>query len=385
MNKITIWFIIVLAIILVIFASIIIIFYPFLNDNSFDKNSGSSSLISKDVVMFFDDFSDDNLTDWDVSESFSIIKNKDSFSLLSSGLGYAYLPKSLEWNKDYAFKLSYTLNEGTLIFGFNSLQEGRYLLAIDKNIVVLAKEYPANNFIILDTVKSPSLNEIHSVVMGSYDNHIQVFFDRQLYIHFVDDSPVKGGAVSIISADNSRFNIHAVLVNEFVNFQESIVTISEPSNQELKTNIKNLCAEFKLSSLPDTVLSIPDFQQNNNIEGLMQNSSNNNPNKSLWMILIIIMGVIIICLVLSYILVLKKLKKSLLISSTSNLNVDKLSEREKDVLDLMLKGYSMSQIASSLYISISTAKGHGNKIYKKLGIHSRHELILKFMDSQNNK
>lgn len=52
-----------------------------------------------------------------------------------------------------------------------------------------------------------------------------------------------------------------------------------------------------------------------------------------------------------------------------------LGEREKEVLVLLLKGKSASEIASALVIANGTAKSHIRHVYKKLGVHSRAELF----------
>lgn len=52
-----------------------------------------------------------------------------------------------------------------------------------------------------------------------------------------------------------------------------------------------------------------------------------------------------------------------------------LSRRETDVLFLLAKGRNVSFITQQLYISEGTAKTHVNHVYKKLGVHSRQELI----------
>jgi DNA-binding CsgD family transcriptional regulator len=52
-----------------------------------------------------------------------------------------------------------------------------------------------------------------------------------------------------------------------------------------------------------------------------------------------------------------------------------LSAREEEVMVLLAKGRSMKFIQSDLVISYHTAKAHANHIYRKLGVHSREELI----------
>jgi len=48
-----------------------------------------------------------------------------------------------------------------------------------------------------------------------------------------------------------------------------------------------------------------------------------------------------------------------------------LSRREREVYELMVKGYSNLEIADMLYISIQTVKNHISSIYGKIGIHNR--------------
>lgn len=53
----------------------------------------------------------------------------------------------------------------------------------------------------------------------------------------------------------------------------------------------------------------------------------------------------------------------------------KLSDREREVLCLLLENKSATDIAAAMVIAHGTAKTHINNIYKKLGIHTREELF----------
>lgn len=55
-----------------------------------------------------------------------------------------------------------------------------------------------------------------------------------------------------------------------------------------------------------------------------------------------------------------------------------ISDREKETTLLVLKGYSNNQISQELFISLSTVKSHIYKIYKKIGIKTRFELMQVF-------
>ena len=50
---------------------------------------------------------------------------------------------------------------------------------------------------------------------------------------------------------------------------------------------------------------------------------------------------------------------------------NKLTEREKEVLELIVQGKSNPQIAKELVLSIHTVKAHLESIYKKLGVHNK--------------
>jgi LuxR family maltose regulon positive regulatory protein len=53
-----------------------------------------------------------------------------------------------------------------------------------------------------------------------------------------------------------------------------------------------------------------------------------------------------------------------------------LSHRELEVLIVMAEGASNKEIASSLYVSLNTARKHTQNIIRKLGAHSRHEAVI---------
>jgi two-component system response regulator DesR len=52
-----------------------------------------------------------------------------------------------------------------------------------------------------------------------------------------------------------------------------------------------------------------------------------------------------------------------------------LSEREIDILRLAKRGLPNPQIAKALHISPGTVRNHLSAIYRKLGVHSRHEAL----------
>jgi DNA-binding NarL/FixJ family response regulator len=52
-----------------------------------------------------------------------------------------------------------------------------------------------------------------------------------------------------------------------------------------------------------------------------------------------------------------------------------LSQREREVFDLMIRGYSCAEIGAQLFISPRTADTHRSHIFEKLHVHSTAELV----------
>lgn len=55
---------------------------------------------------------------------------------------------------------------------------------------------------------------------------------------------------------------------------------------------------------------------------------------------------------------------------------DRLTSREKEVLDLATQGLKTTQIASRLFVSTQTVRSHFKNIYPKLGVNSRTEAVI---------
>ena len=72
--------------------------------------------------------------------------------------------------------------------------------------------------------------------------------------------------------------------------------------------------------------------------------------------------------------VLKMFKKN---SSSDSKEEVGLTEREKEILRLLVEGMSYKMIATTSFISVETVSGHIKNIYKKLQVHSKSEAVIK--------
>jgi ATP/maltotriose-dependent transcriptional regulator MalT len=54
-----------------------------------------------------------------------------------------------------------------------------------------------------------------------------------------------------------------------------------------------------------------------------------------------------------------------------------LSKRELDVLELLAKGHSNQEIASQLFVSLSTVKAHNQNLFEKLDVKRRTQAVEK--------
>jgi DNA-binding NarL/FixJ family response regulator len=55
-------------------------------------------------------------------------------------------------------------------------------------------------------------------------------------------------------------------------------------------------------------------------------------------------------------------------------DLDRLTEREREVMRLIARGYSYKEVAGELYISTKTVETHMGSVLRKLQLSSRHEL-----------
>ncbi|WP_108805263.1 response regulator transcription factor [Aquimarina sp. Aq107] len=85
----------------------------------------------------------------------------------------------------------------------------------------------------------------------------------------------------------------------------------------------------------------------------------------IWIILSLLIGSIALNLYLF-----QRLKKN---KNANKLTESKLTQQEKKILDLILQDKTNKEIASLLFLSVSTIKTHINNLYKKIEVESREE------------
>lgn len=68
---------------------------------------------------------------------------------------------------------------------------------------------------------------------------------------------------------------------------------------------------------------------------------------------------------------------SFIITSDGAMTASPLTQRERDVLELMAKGLRQREIAVELSIKMETARKHIKNAYKKLGAHNKVEALRK--------
>lgn len=73
-----------------------------------------------------------------------------------------------------------------------------------------------------------------------------------------------------------------------------------------------------------------------------------------------------------------------IIELNNYLNLAGISTREKEIITLIMKGYSNKKISDQLFISLSTVKTHIRNIFQKLNVESRFEIISRIKKSQPN-
>jgi len=84
---------------------------------------------------------------------------------------------------------------------------------------------------------------------------------------------------------------------------------------------------------------------------------------------------IAVCLIIGLLFYVFQQRKKL--DQSKTIIQPQLSKQEQTIKELILEGKSNKEIANHLYISISTVKTHITNLYKKLGVSSRNEILMR--------
>jgi DNA-binding CsgD family transcriptional regulator len=68
--------------------------------------------------------------------------------------------------------------------------------------------------------------------------------------------------------------------------------------------------------------------------------------------------------------------------SESFLSAYKITDREREIIQMVIQGKSNADIARELFISLATVKTHLHNIYQKVGVDSRYDLLARVRSSQ---
>ena len=61
-------------------------------------------------------------------------------------------------------------------------------------------------------------------------------------------------------------------------------------------------------------------------------------------------------------------------SPRKNEDLDRLTQREREVLRLIARGYAYKEVGKELFISVKTVESHVSAVLRKLQLSNRHEL-----------
>ena len=62
-------------------------------------------------------------------------------------------------------------------------------------------------------------------------------------------------------------------------------------------------------------------------------------------------------------------------ASDEDRSYQQLSNRELEILQLLAKGFTNKEISERIFLSVKTVEAHRSKIYQKLGLKSRADLV----------
>jgi DNA-binding NarL/FixJ family response regulator len=223
--------------------------------------------------------------------------------------------------------------------------------------------------------------------MGFKTERILTNFREMLNIAIIEDNPQYRTAISIILQLNENFR----LIHKLENCDEMIgrFEVEKPDVVLMDIDMPGMNGiqavwEIKKHFPEVKVLMLTVFEDEEKIFGAIKAGANgyllkkDSPQKILDSVDAVYKGEspmngMIASKVLDYFLQQKK--------KSDELEDARLTEREKDILQSLIKGLSYKEIAAQAFISVETLNSHIKNIYRKLNVHSRSELAARYSNS----
>ncbi|PFG58037.1 DNA-binding NarL/FixJ family response regulator [Vibrio sp. ES.051] len=156
-------------------------------------------------------------------------------------------------------------------------------------------------------------------------------------------------------------------VRKFIKLERKLIYVYQHNQVSESWNIPDFSSVYELANLRSKNLKVPILIQESFVTNFYQESIRNyiNHNDSFTTLPIFFVG-------------LNKTINNHMSNDLTSIDFSKLTKKELEVLDLLRRGYSYSDVCTFLSISINTVKSHAYSIYKKLKISGRNDLIRYF-------
>ncbi len=228
--------------------------------------SAGAGRISASNILFRDDFQDGDAQGWQVGGAWVVQQDGDLYTFNATGHGYAFVPKGVGWDGDYAFKCSYALSAGALGFSFDATRAGRYYVYVDRDLISLVKEDAAGTGTVLAQAQAPTEGEQHYLTVAKKTGTIQVYIDRTLWLAAEDSAPLAAGTIMLGALDGTTAWVDDVLVNKILRALPSgkpAVAAVDPGQVVAPPQ-----EETDLNELPEDDEDVPELEDENLVEEL---------------------------------------------------------------------------------------------------------------------
>ena len=242
-------------------------------------------------------------------------------------------------------------NSEEVVFIANNSDKLSLPFSFDKEIFcsIVSKNEKANAFLKIDSLK----NEMR-FAFGTYRSEANRKINSKKWFRILQQygeqlqEPLAELYSYAFLSDRTQ-NLHAYYLEDLK---------SNPYYEELGIRLKSKYPNTSYSSQYDSELSSDKFLV----------SAHKSSSIPWWLYLL---GVVSLISILGNVYFFGKLKK--VTQQTPSLE-ESLSKQERKVLDLILEDKSNKEIASEMFVSLSTVKSHINNLYKKLNVSSRDEV-----------